>query len=296
MTNAYLPSVSSEQGLNSYIKQVNTYKMLSQEEEQMLARRVSEEQDSEAAHVLITSHLRLVVKVAMGMRNYGLSMMDLISEGNIGLMHAVKKFNPDLGHRLSTYAMWWIKAAMQEFVVKSWSLVKIGTTAAQKKLFFNLNKIKNKIRSVHGGSTLSLSKKDVTQVAQELNVSEKDVQEMEQRVGKDISLDTPVDAENDNGSTMIEGLADYSQSHEEALSEDSDLDHKRKIFLEATASLNEREKYIISARNLRDAPETLEDLSQKFGVSRERVRQIEARAMEKIKDYCLSTTKVITQH
>lgn len=291
MTNTYLPSLSSEQGLTSYIRQVNSYKMLSQEEENMLARRVSEEQDSSAAHILITSHLRLVVKVAMSMRNYGVSLMDLISEGNIGLMHSVKKFNPDLGHRLSTYAIWWIKAAMQEFVVKSWSLVKIGTTAAQKKLFFNLSKIKNKIRTLHGEDAFSLSMQDVTQVSEELNVSEKDVREMEQRVGKDVSLDAPIDSDNENGSTMIESLSDQSQNHEDILSKNSDLDHKKKLLLEATENLNERERYIVSARNLQDAPQTLEDLSQKFGISRERVRQIEARAMEKVKTYCLSSVQ-----
>jgi RNA polymerase sigma-32 factor len=294
MTNAYLSSVSIEQGLSSYIKQVNTYKMLSHEEEQMLAKRVVEEQDSSAAHVLITSHLRLVVKVAMGMRNYGLPVMDLISEGNIGLMHSVKKFNPDLGYRLSTYAMWWIKAAMQEFVIRSWSLVKIGTTAAQKKLFFNLSKIKNKIRNIHGESGPSLSMQDISKVAEELNVSEKDVKQMEQRVWKDVSLDTPMDSENENGSTMIEALSDHTQNHEEALSQDSDLDYKRRIFLEATESLNDREKYIISSRNLSDPPKTLEDLSQKFGISRERVRQIEVRAMEKVKGYCLSSVNSIS--
>jgi len=289
MTNAYLPSLYSEQGLSKYIQQVNQYKMLSPEEEYMLAKRVHEEQDTEAAHILITSHLRLVVKIAMSMRNYGFVMMDLIAEGNIGLMHSIKKFDPDLGHRLSTYAMWWIKASIQEFIVRSWSLVKIGTTVSQKKLFFNLNKIKNKIRNFHGDdASLSLSNTDVMQVATELNVSEKDVREMEQRIGKDISLNNAMDLSDDQGSTLIEILADSKDSHEEILSENSDLDYKRKIFLEATKSLNAREMYIISARNLREIPATLESLSQKFDISRERIRQIEARAMEKVKEYCVA--------
>lgn len=291
MTNAYLPSVYSEQGLSKYIQQVNQYKMLSPEEEYMLAKKVCDEQSTEAAHLLITSHLRLVVKIAMSMRNYGFVMMDLIAEGNIGLMHAVKKFDPDLGHRLSTYAIWWIKAAIHEFIVKSWSLVKIGTTVSQKKLFFNLNKIKNKIRNFHGDdASLSLSNADVTQVAEELNVSEKDVREMEQRIGKDISLNNAMDLSDDQSATLIDELADSKESHEEILSENSDLDHKRQIFFEATKSLNEREMYIISARNLRETPATLESLSQKFDISRERIRQIEARAMEKIKEYCVAAS------
>lgn len=295
MTNAYLPSLYSEQGLSKYIQQVNQYKMLSPEEEYMLAKRVCDEQDTEAAHILITSHLRLVVKIAMSMKNYGFVMMDLIAEGNIGLMHSIKKFDPELGHRLSTYAMWWIKASIQEFIVRSWSLVKIGTTVSQKKLFFNLNKIKNKIRSFHGyDASLSLSDADVMQIAEELNVSEKDVKEMEQRIGKDISLNNAIDSSDDQSSTLIDGLSDSKDNHEEILSENSDLDYKRKIFLEATKSLNEREMYIVSARNLREVPATLESLSQKFDISRERVRQIEARAMEKIKEYCSTATRLLT--
>ena len=288
MTGAYLPSLYSEQGLSGYIKQIGHYKMLSSEEEYMLAKRVLDQQDVTSAHVLITSHLRLVVKVAMSMRGYGLSIMDMIAEGNIGLMHAVKKFDPDLGHRLSTYAAWWIKAAIQEFVVRSWSLVKIGTTVSQKKLFFNLNKIKNKIQNFHGAKAdLSLSANDITQVATELNVSEKDVKEMEQRISRDISLNNSIDASDEQGACLIDNLEDISQNHEENLSNNSDLEYKRQIFLEAVKSLNEREKYILSARNLQEVPTTLEDLSQKFAISRERVRQIEARAMEKVKNHCM---------
>lgn len=284
MTNTYLPSLQSEQGLVSYIKEISQYKILSAEEEYALAKRVSEEQDAEAAHTLITSHLRLVVKIAMGMRNYGLSMMDMIAEGNIGLMHSVKKFNPDLGHRLSTYAMWWIKASIQEYIVKSWSLVKIGTTAAQKKLFFSLNKAKNKIREIHKGKDYN----ETVELAQELDVSARDVVEMEQRMSKDISLNAPVNSADEGSITLLDTVQDSKTSHEEILSEDSELSSRRAIFLKAMDQLNERERYIVSARNLADSSETLEDLSQKFGISRERVRQIEARAMEKIKEYCRS--------
>lgn len=254
----------------------------------MLAKRVLEQQDIEAAHTLITSHLRLVVKLAMGMRGYGLSMMDMIAEGNIGLMHAVKKFDPELGCRLSTYASWWIKASIQEFVVRSWSLVKIGTTVAQKKLFFSLNKLKNKIQSLHGTDSFAgLLPDQIKEIATDLNVTEKDVREMEHRISKDVSLNNHVDAFDDNSSTLIDNLEDTSQNHEDLLSENSDMGHKRAIFLQAFATLNDREKSIFSARNLKDSPDTLEDLSQKFGISRERVRQIEARAMEKVKAYCM---------
>lgn len=282
MTNTYLPSLQSEQGLVSYIKEISQYKILSAEEEYMLAKRVSEDQDIDAAHTLITSHLRLVVKVAMGMRNYGLSMMDMIAEGNIGLMHSVKKFNPDLGYRLSTYAMWWIKASIQDFIVKSWSLVKIGTTTAQKKLFFSLNKAKNKIKEMHEGASYN----EAEEVAKELNVSTQDVVEMEQRMFKDASLNAPVNSSDESSISLLDTIQDSKSSHEEVLSENSELSSRRAIFMSAMEQLNDREKYIVAARNLKDSPETLEELSQKFDISRERVRQIEARAMEKITSYC----------
>ena len=285
MTKTYLPSLQSEQGLISYIKEVSQYKLLSAEEEYMLAKRVSEDQDTEAAHTLITSHLRLVVKIAMGMRNYGLSMMDMIAEGNIGLMHSIKKFDPELGHRLSTYAMWWIKASIQEFVMKSWSLVKIGTTAAQKKLFFSLNKAKNKIRDIHRGKQYN----EIEEIAQELSVSTQDVRDMEQRMSKDVSLNAPVNSADEGSISLLDTIRDSNTSHEEMLSEKSELSSRRAIFLSAMETLNEREKDIVSARNLKDSAETLENLSQKFGVSRERVRQIEARAMEKVTEYCRDT-------
>lgn len=283
MSKTYLPSLQSEQGLISYIKEVSQYKILSADEEYMLAKRVSEAQDTEAAHTLITSHLRLVVKIAMGMRNYGLSMMDMIAEGNIGLMHSIKKFDPDLGHRLSTYAMWWIKASIQEFVMKSWSLVKIGTTSAQKKLFFSLNKAKNKIREIHQGSNYD----ETAEVARELSVSAQDVRDMEQRMSKDVSLNAPVNSADEGSISLLDTIQDSKASHEEVLSDKSEMSSRRAIFLSAMEKLNERERYIVSARNLKDSADTLEDLSQKFGISRERVRQIESRAMEKIKEYCI---------
>lgn len=280
-----LPSFYNEQGLSTYIKEISQYKILSQEEEYMLAKRVAEHQDPEAAHTLITSHLRLVVKIAMSMRGYGLSMMDLIAEGNIGLMHSIKKFDPDMGYRLSTYAMWWIKASIQEFIVKSWSLVKIGTTVAQKKLFFNLNKIRNKIQNFHGDSS-NLSEQDISQIATELDVNISDVKEMEQRIMKDVSLDNVMSSENDD-TTLIDVLEDKSQNYEEILAEKSELDRKKAIFFSAMEILNEREREIFSARNLKDHSDTLEELSQRFAISRERVRQIEARSMEKVREFCL---------
>jgi RNA polymerase sigma-32 factor len=286
MKNKLYPSVYNEYGLSNYIREISQYKILSQEEEYMLAKRVAEHQDPDAAHTLITSHLRLVVKIAMGMKSYGLSMMDMIAEGNIGLMHSIKKFDPDMGYRLSTYAMWWIKASIQEFIVKSWSLVKIGTTVAQKKLFFNLNKLKNKIQSLHGSSS-DLSEKDINKIAKELNVNVSDVKEMEQRILKDVSLDNVLSSE-DSGITLVDVLEDKRQNYEEILSDKSELDRKRVIFFEAMANLNEREREIFSARNLKDNPETLEELSQRFGISRERVRQIEVRSMEKVREFCLA--------
>ena len=238
MTNTYLPSLQSEQGLITYIKEVSQYKILSAEEEYMLAKRVSEDQDTEAAHQLITSHLRLVVKIAMGMRNYGLSLMDMIAEGNIGLMHSIKKFDPELGHRLSTYAMWWIKASIQEFVMKSWSLVKIGTTAAQKKLFFSLNKAKNKIKEIHSGKQYN----EVEEVAQELNVSTQDVRDMERRMSKDISLNAPVNSSEETSISLLDTIQDSKTSHEEMLSEKSELSSRRAIFLSGNGRIERKRK------------------------------------------------------
>jgi RNA polymerase sigma-32 factor len=281
--NNYLPSVIADPSLASYMRQANSYPLLSQEDEYILAKRVSEYQDVESAQKLITSHLRLVVKMAFDMRGYGVALMDLISEGNIGLMHAVKKFNPELGYRLSTYAMWWIKAAMQEFIIRSKSLVKIGTTLAQKKLFFNLNKIKAKIEHLEGSD---LSQHNTKSIAERLQISEREVTDMNRRMTlPDVSLDDPItqDAE----STMLETIEDSRESHELTLGDKQDYARRSTLFYQSMGKLNDREKQIISARHLQDSPSTLEELSQKFGVSRERVRQIESRAMEKIKEHCL---------
>ena len=282
-----LPSIIAEPGLSAYIKQISGYPILSPENEYMLAKRVLEHEDVKAAHDLVTSHLRLVVKLAMKMRGYGVLLMDLISEGNLGLMHAVKKFNPDLGCRLSTYAMWWIKAAMQEFVIKTKSLVKIGTTIAQKKLFFNLNKIKNKIEALDRTRIKGdLSTQQTTAIATQLHISEKDVTSMDRRMfASDISLDSPIDASNDH-KTLLEIIADQRVAHDIELSENDDLDYKRKIFSSSFGQLNPREQDVITSRHLKEETLTLDDLSKKYKVSRERVRQIEARAMEKITAYC----------
>ncbi len=282
-----VPGIVAEPGLSAYIHQVSLYPMLSPENEYMLAKRVVEHQDIKAAHNLVTSHLRLVVKMAMNLRGYGVLLMDLISEGNLGLMHAVKKFNPDLGYRLSTYAMWWIKASMQEFIIKSKSLVKIGTTIAQKKLFFNLNKIKNKIEAFDQSRIKGdLSQQQTTTIANQLQISEKDVTSMNRRMSlADVSLDSPVEATSDD-KTLLETIADQNIAHDVVLSESSDLDYKRKLFNESLNKLNPREQDVITSRHLQDDTLTLDDLSKKYNVSRERVRQIEARAMEKITAYC----------
>jgi RNA polymerase sigma-32 factor len=283
------PALQHDQGLSLYIKQVNGYSLLTAEREYMLAKRVTDYQDVEAAHSLVTSHLRLVVKIALNMRGYGISLMDLISEGNIGLMHAVKKFKPDLGYRLSTYAMWWIKASMQEFIIKSWSLVKIGTTVAQKKLFFNLNKIKRKIQNLEGiDSTSNLSIKDAKFIANELQLDEKDVLSMNHRLNSgDVSLDNPIlSRDGEESGTLLETIVDNKDSHELKLAEDQELNSRRRLFRNAVTQLNDREKDIVVSRRLQEKAATLEDLSKKYNVSRERVRQIEVRALEKIKGHC----------
>lgn len=284
MTNHYVPTSTLDSSVASYMKNANTYPMLTQEDEYILAKRVSEYQDVEAAQKLITSHLRLVVKIAFDMRGYGVAIMDLISEGNIGLMHSVKKFNPELGHRLSTYAMWWIKAAMQEFIIRSRSLVKMGTTLAQKKLFFNLNKIKAKIEHLEGSD---LSKHNTKVIAERLQISEKEVIDMNRRMTlHDVSLDAPL--EQDGEGTVLETIEDTKISHEHELSNKQEYSRQSSLFYKAMEHLNEREKQIINSRHLQESQSTLEELSQKFSVSRERIRQIEARALEKIKGYCLA--------
>ena len=284
MTHFALPALSADTGLSAYIEKVNRFPYLSQEEEYMLAKRWSESGDIAAAQKLVTSHLRYVVKIAMSFRGYGLPILDIISEGNIGLMQAVKKFDPEKGFRLSTYAMWWIKASIQEHVLKSWSMVKIGTTAAQKKLFFNLRRLKGQLLKLDDSS---LSPSDVKAIACELDVTEREVKEMDSRLSQaDASLNVPLARDNAMESgEMLDLVEEQRENQEFMLAENDDYTHKKQLFQRALSALNEREKVILYQRRLTEPAATLEELSQKFGVSRERVRQIEARAMEKLQSF-----------
>ncbi|MBP9791595.1 MAG: RNA polymerase factor sigma-32 [Rickettsiales bacterium] len=283
MVNQLLPA-SGDQELSKYLKKVNNYPSLTEEEEFALAEKVFNHQDIAAAHTLVTSHLKLVVKIAIQMNHYKMSLMDLIAEGSIGLMHAVKKFNPYLGNRLSTYATWWIKAFITEHIMKSWSLVKIGTTVAQKKLFFNLNKLKRKI--LNANNTNVLTDDDTKNIANQLSVSVDDVKEMDLRLSQISSLDDSISAEDDK-TTFMDLLEDKSANHELLVANMQDSERKRQIFLSALATLNEREKEIIVARKLKEDSITLDDLSKQYNISRERVRQIETKAMEKLQKFCL---------
>lgn len=288
MTSYSLPIVQ-EYGLAGYIEQVNSFPILDEQEEYMLAMRFKETQDKAAAHKLVVSHLRLVVKIAMGFRGYGLPMNDIISEGNIGLMQAVKKFEPEKGFRLSTYAMWWIKATINEYILKSWSIVKVGTSAAQKKLFFNLKRLKNKILSERQGET-NLNKQDVEKIASQLEVSAEDVVEMDQLMyGGSHSLN--VAAYDDSEEDKIDFLEDNSADQEVTLGNREELDSNRAVLLEAMGTLTEREKDIIKKRKLFERPLTLEELSAHYKVSRERIRQIETNALQKLQRYFLSKGK-----
>lgn len=283
MTNIALPILSSDGALSQYIDKVSKLPYLTQEEEYMLAKRWSETQDLEAAHKLITSHLRLVVKTAVGFRGYGLPMLEIISEGNIGLMQAVKKFDPEKGFRLSTYAIWWIRASIQEYILRSWSLVKIGTTAAQKKLFFNLRKLKSRLNKI---DNKALSPEDVKTISLELDVPENDVREMDLRLShSDQSLNSPICEDDENSGEMLDLVASGEESQEMILVESYEMARKRKLFALAMKNLNEREREVIAARRLSDNPATLEDLSHTYGISRERIRQIENRAIEKMQAF-----------
>jgi RNA polymerase sigma-32 factor len=276
---AAMPNISPEGNLARYLDEIRRFPMLSAEEEYTLAKDWRDQGNIEAAHKLVTSHLRLVAKIAMGYRGYGLPMGELIAEGNLGMMHAVKRFEPEKGFRLSTYAMWWIKASIQEYILRSWSLVKIGTTAAQKKLFFNLRRIKGQIKAVEDGD---LSAEQVEHIANELNVSEDEVVSMNRRMaGGDHSLNAPVSSDGESMEWM-DWLVDERETHDTTFEEAEEYDARRKLLIEAMKDLNEREIAIIEARRLSDTPETLENLSQRFGISRERVRQIESRAFEKL--------------
>ncbi len=273
-----LTTISPESSLSRYLQQIRTFPMLAPEEEYMLAKRWVDHEDSEAAHKLVTSHLRLVAKIAMGYRGYGLPLGELISEGNVGMMQAVKRFDPERGFRLATYAMWWIRAAMQEYILHSWSLVKMGTTAAQKKLFFNLRRIKGRIQAIEEGD---MSPENVKLIAEKLSVPEQDVIEMNRRMAAgDHSLNAPVRA--DAEGEWQDWLVDESPDQETLLVESEELGKRRELLQDALETLNERERHIFTERRLKDDPVTLEDLSQIYDISRERVRQIEVRAFEKV--------------
>jgi RNA polymerase sigma-32 factor len=275
---AVLPILTAESGLIHYLEEIRRFPMLEPQEEYMLAKSWREHGDRDAAHRLVTSHLRLVAKIAMGYRGYGLPISEVISEGNVGLMQAVKRFEPDKGFRLATYAMWWIKAAIQEYILRSWSLVKMGTTANQKKLFFNLRKAKSRISALEEGD---LRPDQVKLIAKRLGVTEQDVIDMNRRLGGDVSLNSPIREEGDSGEWQ-DWLVDDSISQETRLAESEEASNRRKALGEALTVLNERERRIFEARRLADEPITLEELADEFGVSRERVRQIEVRAFEKV--------------
>jgi RNA polymerase sigma-32 factor len=274
-----LPALSGEASLNRYLSEIRKFPLLTPEQEYMLAKRYAEHQDAEAAAQLVTSHLRLVSKIAMGYRGYGLPVSELISEGNIGLMQGVKKFDPDRGFRLATYAMWWIRASIQEFILRSWSLVKIGTTAAQKKLFFNLRRMKNSIAAFEDGD---LKPEDVLKIATDLGVTQDEVISMNRRMsmGGDTSLN--VTYNEDGEGQWQDMLADESPLQDDMVAEAQESGMRHALLSEAMESLNDRERHILTERRLTDDPKTLEDLSQLYKVSRERVRQIEVRAFEKL--------------
>ena len=278
MSSRGLPVPVSENGLSRYLTEIRKFPLLQPEEEYMLAKAWREHDDSEAARKLVTSHLRLVAKIAMGYRGYGLPVSEIVSEGNVGLMQAVKRFEPDRGFRLATYAMWWIRAAIQEYILRSWSLVKMGTTAAQKKLFFNLRKAKSHINALEEGD---MTPEHVTEIADKLGVSEREVVDMNRRLGSpDSSLNAPVKTESD--AEWQDWLTDETLDQESQLAEAEEMGERKALLTAALGELNEREREIIIARRLKDDPQTLEELSQKYGVSRERVRQIEVKAFEKL--------------
>ena len=279
MAIASLPVMSAEGGLSRYLEEIRRFPMLEPNEEFMLAKRWREHGDRDAAHKLVTSHLRLVAKIAMGYRGYGLPIGEVVSEGNVGLMQAVKRFEPDKGFRLATYAMWWIKASIQEYILRSWSLVKMGTTANQKKLFFNLRKAKSKISALGEGD---LKPVQVKTIATKLGVNEQDVIDMNRRLGGDASLNTPL--REDGEGEWQDWLVDDSESQERRLADSEESDNRHLALREALGVLNDRERRIFEARRLAEDPITLEELSEEFGVSRERVRQIEVRAFEKVQD------------
>jgi RNA polymerase sigma-32 factor len=286
-----MPVLSGEGGLSRYLDAIRKFPLLQPENEYMLAKRYREHGDNKAAHTLVTSHLRLVAKIAMGYRGYGLPIGEVVSEGNVGLMQAVKRFEPDRGFRLATYAMWWIKASIQEYILRSWSLVKMGTTANQKKLFFNLRKAKSHIQALEDGD---LRPDQVKLIAGRLGVEEREVVEMNRRLSGDASLNAPLREDGDSGEWQ-EFLVDESASQETLVVEGEERDNRSRALLQALGMLTPRERRIIEARRLQDEPMTLEELSSEFGVSRERVRQIEARAFEKLQGAVVRNLGAIEQ-
>lgn len=277
-----LPVLSGDIGLKNYLEEIKKFPMLSAEEEYTLANRWQVHKDANAAHQLVTSHLRLVAKIAMGYKGYGLPITDIISEGNIGLMQAAQKFDPEKGFRLTTYAMWWIKAAMQEYILRSWSLVKIGTTAVQKKLFFNLRSAKNRIQAYEEGD---LKQENLEKISNQLNVPEKEVINMNRRLsGGDPSLNATIKADGDQTSEWQDWLESDEPNQEESYSEKEEENLRKEMINESLQVLNDRELDIIQTRKLSDTPTTLEELSEKYNISRERIRQIEVRALEKVKE------------
>ncbi|HEU0222941.1 MAG TPA: RNA polymerase sigma factor RpoH [Paracoccaceae bacterium] len=275
-----LPAPSPEQGLSRYLSEIRKFPMLEPQEEYVLAKAWVDHGDKVAAHKLVTSHLRLAAKIAMGYRGYGLPTSEVISEANVGLMQAVKRFDPDKGFRLATYAMWWIRAAIQEYILRSWSLVKMGTTAAQKKLFFNLRKAKSRIGALEEGD---LRPEHVRRIAKDLGVTEDDVVSMNRRLtGADTSLNAPLKTDGEGSAEWQDWLADEEADQATAYAERDELDRRQELLLEAMKHLNDRERHILTERKLKDEPVTLEELSAQYGVSRERIRQIEVRAFEKL--------------
>ena len=287
-----LPTISSENGLSRYMQEIRKFPMLEPNQEYMLAKSYLEHDDRDAAHKLVTSHLRLVAKIAMGYRGYGLPIGEVVSEGNVGLMQAVKKFDPERGFRLATYAMWWIKASIQEYVLRSWSLVKMGTTANQKRLFFNLRKAKNRIQALDDGD---LNPDQVKQIATQLGVNEEEVISMNRRMAGDASLNAPIKAAEGESGEWQDWLKDDSESAEQILVQQDELENRREMLADAMSVLNEREQRIFMARRLEESPITLEELSGEFEISRERVRQIEVRAFEKVQKAMVASAKELAK-
>tara|TARA_B100000686_G_scaffold342109_1_gene420628 strand:- start:259 stop:1158 length:900 start_codon:yes stop_codon:yes gene_type:complete len=287
VVNTNLPAISVDGSLSSYLAQIKKFPMLSAEEEYMLAKSWKDRGDLKSAQKLVTSHLRLVAKIAMGYRGYGLPVSELVSEGNIGLMQAVKKFDPERGFRLATYAMWWVKASIQEYILRSWSLVKMGTTTAQKKLFFNLKKLKNQLSASNTGDLIP---EHVNEISNRLNVKKEEVISMNRRMfGKEKSLNDPI--KDEGGTEWQDWLVDNSLDQELKLSQDQEFNQRKKLMDESISILNQREKEILTARRLSEDPATLEDLSKKYKISRERIRQIETKAFEKLQKAMLIASK-----